>query len=196
MTAALRAALGKLGNTVFVADAEPDVAWRAPRFVPVSVANAWRREAVCALEAERRRQRARLPRSAPADPPPQYPSDSLSYLGNVANGKAAAFYRRHGVQMIEAAYESHAETGAVSLMITRHCIRYSLSLCPKQAKGVIGVQGTVRAEPMTLVNGKERLTLQFDCKACEMHVIGAIRSAVLASVPAVPVRFQNRVTAR
>ena len=55
--------------------------------------------------------------------------------------------------------------GEVPLMITRHCIRYSLSLCPKQAKGVIGVQGQVRAEPMTLVNGSEHLTLQFDCRS-------------------------------
>jgi hypothetical protein len=25
-------------------------------------------------------------------------------------------------------------------MITKHCVRFSLSLCPKQAKGVTGVQ--------------------------------------------------------
>jgi len=25
---------------------------------------------------------------------------------------------------------------------------------------------------MILINGKEKLTLRFDCKACEMHVIG------------------------
>ena len=52
-----------------------------------------------------------------------------------------------------AAYESHEEEGEVSLMITKHCVRFSMSLCPRQAKGVIGVQGTVRAEPLTLVNG-------------------------------------------
>jgi putative protease len=28
---------------------------------------------------------------------------------------------------------------------------------------------------MTLVNGKERLTLRFDCKACEMHVMGRLK---------------------
>ena len=54
-------------------------------------------------------------------------------------------------------------------MITKHCLRYSHSLCPKEAKG--WVKG-VNAEPMVLVNGKERLTLKFDCKACEMHVMG------------------------
>ncbi len=71
----------------------------------------------------------------------------------------------------------------MSLMITRHCLRYSFSLCPKQAKGVIGVQGQVRAEPMTLVNGNERLTLRFDCRRCEMHVVGRARKSILKSPP-------------
>jgi putative protease len=74
-------------------------------------------------------------------------------------------------------------------MITKHCVRFSLSLCPKQAKGVIGVQGTVRAEPLTLVNGHERLTLRFDCKPCEMHVVGRIRKSVLRQTAAAPVTF-------
>jgi putative protease len=53
-----------------------------------------------------------------------------------------------------------------------------MSLCPKQAKGVTGVQGTVKAEPLQLINGKEKLTLRFDCKPCEMHVMGKMKPAV------------------
>jgi putative protease len=68
-------------------------------------------------------------------------------------------------------------------MITKHCLRYSFNLCPKQAKGVQGVQGQVRAEPMTLVNGNEKLTLRFDCAPCEMHVIGKIKKSILKSPP-------------
>ena len=100
------------------------------------------------------------------------------------------------MKLIAAAYESHRETGEVSLMVTRHCIRYSMSLCPKQAKGVVGVQGQVRAEPMTLVNGSEKLRLEFDCKACEMHVIGKAKKHVLKSPPptAVPVAFHPKRT--
>ena len=75
---------------------------------------------------------------------------------------------RHGVKPIDAAYESHEALGEVSLMITKHCVRWSMSLCPKQAKGVTGVQGTVRAEPLTLVHGNDHFTLTFDCKPCEM----------------------------
>jgi putative protease len=111
------------------------------------------------------------------------------YLANVYNQKARDFYARHGVKVVAAAYESHEEDGEVSLMITKHCVRFSLSLCPKQAKGVTGVQGTVKAEPLTLVHGKDKLTLRFDCKPCEMHVVGRIRPNVLAQVPASPVRF-------
>jgi putative protease len=192
---ALREGLAKLGATIFQAGAI-DLAWQRPRFIPASAANAWRRDAVEKLETLRLASLPRLPRAAPAEPPARYPADSLSYLGNVANQQAAAFYARHGVQVVEAAYESHQELGDVSLMITKHCVRFSLSLCPKQAKGVTGVQGTVRAEPMTLINGKERLSLVFDCKACEMHVVGRMKKSILASVPAVPVAFQPRAISR
>jgi putative protease len=74
-------------------------------------------------------------------------------------------------------------------MITKHCLRYSFALCPKEAKGVIGVQGTVTAEPMTLINGKDRITLEFDCKRCEMHVMGKMRKPVLQMPQPQPVQF-------
>jgi putative protease len=134
-----------------------------------------------------------------------YPEDTLSYLANVYNQKAAAFYARHGVKVIDSAYESQQELGEVSLMITKHCVRWSLSLCPKQAKGVVGVQGTVRAEPMTLKHGEDTLTLRFDCKPCEMHVVGRMRPNVLrdsarerkaAAAAGVPMQFyRTRPTA-
>lgn len=157
------------------------VNWTKPWFVPSSLANKLRRDAVEKLEAARAASYSRPPRKAARDA--NYPEESLSYLANVNNSAAQAFYAKHGVKLIDAAYEAHQEKGEVSLMITRHCLRYSLSLCPKQAKGVIGVQGQVRAEPMTLVNGSERLTLKFDCKACEMHVMGKIKKQVLKAVP-------------
>jgi len=118
-----------------------------------------------------------------------FPDDHLTYLANVYNHKAHDFYVKHGVKVVEAAYESKEELGEVSLMITKHCVRYSMSLCPKQAKGVIGVKGTIKAEPLQLINGKEKLTLRFDCKPCEMHVVGKIKKSVLNQIPATPVQF-------
>lgn len=186
--ARLREALGRLGETIFASiDIQLDM--RGSRFVPASLLNALRREAIEGLEAARAQAWQRLPRTLPVEPPAPYPEDTLSYLANVYNHKARDFYAKHGVKVIAAAYESHEEEGEVSLMITKHCVRYSLSLCPKQAKGVTGVQGTVRAEPMQLTNGKEKLTLRFDCKPCEMHVVGRIKRSVMSSVPASTVRF-------
>lgn len=186
----LRQHLGKFGNTLFVAR-KIDLDLSRPWFVPASTLNALRRDAVAQLEAARHAAWQRPPRKAPVEPPATYPEDTLSYLANVYNHKARAFYEKHGVTLIAAAYEAHEEAGEVSLMITKHCLRYSYSLCPKQAKGVTGVQGHVRAEPMTLVNGNEKLTLRFDCKACEMHVMGKMKKHILVSPPpsGVPVTF-------
>ncbi|MBU1447317.1 MAG: U32 family peptidase [Gammaproteobacteria bacterium] len=186
----VREQLARFGNTDFELDAF-SVDWTQPWFVPSSLANKLRREAVEQLEAERHAAYTRLPRKAAIEPPAKYPEETLTFLANVYNTAARRFYEKHGVKLIAAAYESHKEAGDVSLMITRHCIRYSLSLCPKQAKGVIGVQGQVRAEPMTLINGSEKLRLEFDCRKCEMHVMGKAKKHILKSPPptAVPLTF-------
>jgi 23S rRNA 5-hydroxycytidine C2501 synthase len=192
--ASLREQLGRFGTTIF---AVHDIALQLskPWFVPASVLNALRRDALADLEACRARNFARLQRAAPVEPPVPYPEDTLSFLGNVFNQKAHDFYVRHGVKVIDAAYEAHEEEGEVSLMITKHCVRFSMSLCPKQAKGVTGVQGTIKAEPLMLINGKEKLTLRFDCKPCEMHVVGKMKKSVLnqyakeTQALAVPLQF-------
>jgi putative protease len=175
--ATLTTHLGKLGATDYAAMGIA-LELTQPWFVPASFVNALRRDAVAALDAERAATYVRPPRAQAVEPPAVYPEDTLSYLANVYNHKARDFYAKHGVRIIAAAYESHEESGEVSLMITKHCVRYSLSLCPKQAKGVVGVSGTVRAAPLTLVNGSEKLTLRFDCKPCEMHVMGKLKPAV------------------
>ncbi|MHA7600775.1 peptidase U32 family protein [Alicycliphilus sp. T452] len=176
--ATLREQLGRFGATIFQVH---DIALQLsqPWFVPASALNQLRRDAVAALEHARAEGLVRLPRAAPVEPPAPFPEDTLTYLANVYNHKARDFYARHGVKVIAAAYESKEEEGEVSLMITKHCVRYSMSLCPKQAKGVIGVKGTIRAEPLQLVNGKEKLTLRFDCKPCEMHVVGRMKKSVM-----------------
>ncbi len=176
----LRDNLAKLGNTLYRAEAidlslslPPDQAW----FLPASVVNGLRRDAVEALDAARTAAYRRPERKAPAANPPPYPESALSYLGNVYNQKAHAFYSRHGVSVIEAAYETNQEAGEVSLMITKHCLRYSFNLCPKEVKGI-------RPDPMTLMNGKEKLTLTFDCKKCEMHVVGKLKTQRIIPIQA------------
>jgi putative protease len=159
--------LGKLGNTLFE-PAEITLNLSQPWFLPASSINALRRDAVAKLEAARIKAYKRPSRAIAVAPAPTFPEAELSYLGNVLNSKARDFYARHGVRVIEDAYEANQEKGAVSLMITKHCLRYSYNLCPKEVKGI-------RPDPMTLINGKEKLILRFDCKKCEMHVIGKLK---------------------
>jgi len=190
--AALRTSLGKLGNTMFQAGSV-ELKLSQPWFVPSGAINALRRDAIAAHEAARLAAWQRPPRKAAAEPPAVYPDTQLTYLANVYNEKARAFYHKHGVQMIAAAYEAHEEAGEVPLMITKHCLRFSFNLCPKQAKGVQGVQGQVKAEPMTLVSGSETYTLRFDCKPCEMHVVGAMKPGILNSPPPSAVPYSPMV---
>ena len=193
--ASVREHLGKLGTTDF-ALLDLDLQWAQAWFLPASQLNALRRDALASLELVRSAHYQRPVPGLAVEPPALYPEDTLTYLANVYNNKARDFYAKHGVKLIAAAYESHEEEGEVSLMITKHCVRFSMSLCPKQAKGVTGVQGQVRAEPLTLINGKEKLTLRFDCKPCEMHVVGKMKTSVMnqraremAEPQAIPMKF-------
>ncbi|WP_298220195.1 U32 family peptidase [Halothiobacillus sp.] len=190
--ASLRENLSKLGTTIFN-PVDIVLNLSQPWFVPASLVNNLRREGIEALEAARKTMLRRLPRAKPVEPPVPYPEDTLSYLANVFNHKARDFYAKHGVKLIEAAFEAHEEEGEVSLMITKHCVRYSLSLCPKQTRGVTGVHGTIKAEPLELINGSEKLKLVFDCKPCEMHVVGKLKRGVAQSkvkeIQAVPIQF-------
>ena len=164
--AAIHDALSKLGNTIFAAR-KLQITLSAPYFIAASTLNALRRSAVEQLENARLSAYQR-----PAKQQPQvasFPVSELGYLGNVANRLARAFYRKHGVERIDDAYECNHETGEVSLMITRHCLRYSMGQCPKETRSALkGV--------LTLVGDKQqRLRLRFDCKRCEMHVVGQLK---------------------
>nr|WP_256833400.1 U32 family peptidase [Pseudomonas oleovorans] len=172
----LRDLLTQLGTTIYHAQS---VTLDAPQafFVPNSQLKALRRDAIEALTEARVAAHPRGGRKAETDPAPVYPESHLSFLANVYNQKARDFYHRHGVQLIDAAYEAHEEEGEVPVMITKHCLRFSFNLCPKQAKGVTGVK--TKVAPMQLVHGDEVLTLKFDCKPCEMHVIGKMKGHIL-----------------
>lgn len=180
--------LSKLGSTDFVAK-EVNLEIAQMWFVPASVANNLRREAIEQLVQVRALGYERPAFRPAVEPPAIYPENSLSYLANVYNQQARTFYKKHGVKLIAKAYEANEELGEVPVMITKHCLRFSHGLCPKEAKGVIGVQGTVTAEPMTLISGNDRYTLKFDCKPCEMHVMGSIRKPILKLGPPQPIHF-------
>ncbi|MCY0964814.1 peptidase U32 family protein [Parathalassolituus penaei] len=167
----LQDTFAQLGNTIYHAE-QVNIAGDA-WFVPGSLLKTLRRDLIEQLTAARIAAYPRGFRKAVSDPAPVYPDTQLSFLDNVYNEKAREFYKRFGVQLIEAAFEAHEETGDVPVMITKHCLRFSFNLCPKQAKGVTGV--ITKVSDMQLVHGDEVLTLKFDCKPCEMHVVGKIK---------------------
>jgi hypothetical protein len=95
-----------------------------PWFVPASACSTpcaampwprWRPPALAGCQ--------RLPRATPVEPPVPYPEDTLSYLANVFNHKARDFYaaRREGDRR---RLRKPRGEGEVSLMITKHCVRY------------------------------------------------------------------------
>lgn len=170
----LRDGVTKLGQTIYYArDVQVSL---PPLFVPNSLLNQLRRETAEMLAEARLNAWQRGTRKPVSVPPPVYPETHLSFLANVYNHKARAFYQRYGVQLIDAAYEAHEEKGDVPVMITKHCLRFAFNLCPKQAKGSIK---SWKATPMQLIHGDEVLTLKFDCRPCEMHVVSKIKNHIL-----------------
>ena len=174
--AQIKDTLSKLGTTLYHAQ-KIAVHMQSAWFVPNSQLKALRREAIEALTAARIAAHPKGFRKPVSDPPPVYPESHLTFLANVYNEKARAFYHKYGVQLIDAAYEAHEEAGDVPVMITKHCLRFSFNLCPKQAKGVTGVR--TKVSDMQLIHGDEVLTLKFDCKPCEMHIIGKMKGHIL-----------------
>lgn len=155
--------LGKLGNTPFVPrNMEVDLSenW----FIPSSELAELRRATVEKLLALRRinyhRELWRMPETEHP-----YPQKELTYLGNVMNKEAAAFYQKHGVERIAPAFEVEHPEGA-ALMFCKHCLRYSMGWCPVHHK----MKSPYR-EPYYLVSGDgKKFRLQFDCKNCQMKV--------------------------
>lgn len=155
--------LGKLGNTPFVPrNIEVDLSenW----FIPSSELAELRRATVEKLLSLRRinyhRELWRMPETEHP-----YPQKELTYLGNVMNKEAAAFYQKHGVERIAPAFEVEHPEGA-ALMFCKHCLRYSMGWCPVHHK----VKSPYR-EPYYLVSGDgKKFRLQFDCKNCQMKV--------------------------
>ncbi len=163
----LRNQLSKLGNTPFEA-MRIDIDLIGNWFIPASVLADLRRQVVDKLITARRmtyhRELTVLKPTTHA-----YPQQTLSYLGNVMNTRAASFYQDHGVKDIAPAYEKQAVEEAV-LMFCKHCLRYSMGWCPVHQR-----ERSPYKEPYYLVgtDGK-RFRLSFDCKICQMKVSAAL----------------------
>ncbi|ABE54016.1 peptidase U32 [Shewanella denitrificans OS217] len=155
--------LGKLGSSDFVLN-KLNLKLTQMWFLPASALNELRRDAIEALMTVRLESYQR-PERWQHDKSARFPQKALSFLSNVANEKAKSFYEQHGVIQIEDTYEKNKVLHDAPLMVTKHCLRYSFNLCPKEVEGI-------KADPMFLDVGKDKLKLVFDCQKCEMMIVG------------------------
>lgn len=167
--------LSKLGGTIFECEAV-DLDLQDNWFVPSSLWAEWRRQVVDRLIQARRVNFPVLYRKIPTeftktlrvnqkkeDKPLQ--GVQLTYLANVMNRRAEAFYTSLGAVVSEPAYEKKEPKDAV-LMFCKHCLRFSMGWCPKN-----GGRRSPFREPYYLVSGDgRRFRLEFDCKQCQMKV--------------------------
>jgi len=165
----IAAQLTKLGNTPFRCT-ELRIETAEIYFLPVSQLNAARRDLIQRLLEIRRTNRPRRPSAVRKNAVP-YPERRLSYLGNVLNAKALAFYRRHSVEQIEPAAESGLDMSGRVVMTTTYCLREQLGLCP-------GRGSRKPAESMILENPDgRRYDVHFRCGPCGMEIL--LRSSAI-----------------
>lgn len=135
-----------------------------PRLIPASVLGEMKRQLVQKLmevliyrHLSNREKRITVSNTEP------YFATELSYLGNVANEKAAEFYRLHGVETIDDALEkSRLKQPDTKVMTCSHCVRFANGMCSKETGQC--------ATPLYIKNGENTFRLEFDCRNCVMNV--------------------------
>lgn len=154
---AITDALSRLGESIYYLEKFSNKL-SEPYFIPLSILNEMRREAVSELEKKEgkfERENVKIkPNSFP------YPEKELDFRGNVLNPDAEKFYRRHGIEKISAAAEGGGDISGKPLMISRFCVRKKFIGCKKG-----------KAEPLFLEDSQGHLfRLEFDCEKCLMKL--------------------------
>jgi collagenase-like PrtC family protease len=155
--------LSSTGNTPFKAT-KIDISGRAG-FFPVSFLNRIKRNVLTELARIRierfpREKSALNPNSIP------YSEKQLDYHANVLNEHARHFYKRHGAEVMEPAFEILSERTGKEVMRTKYCLQYELDACPKSGRSRRRLK-----EPLRISDGHHTYLLKFDCEACQMSVI-------------------------
>ncbi|MBN2166775.1 MAG: U32 family peptidase [Marinilabiliaceae bacterium] len=94
-----------------------------------------------------------------------YFSNQLNYKANIANKNAFSFYKKHGVNNIEMAFEISTQKPNQELMRTKYCILDMLNKCNKNATD------NNKIHHLILSNQYGNYECNFDCKKCEMTLI-------------------------
>lgn len=165
--------IGRLGDSVYILESLK-LKLKENYFVPQSTLNAIRRELIEKLNSKKTSERTRVEHHFDRAPVLPESERHLGFKANIFNQKAYDFYRDHGAEDIEYAYETDKNHDEECVLVSKHCLRYSFNLCPKRinSKDI----KTVKAEKLYLQIGQSRFKLQFDCNRCLMKLIGPIRN--------------------
>ena len=177
----IRRQLSKLGGTIYQCK---DIEIDTKAFIPSSVLANMRREII-----EETLSPLSLHRERAGEPKESRPTQGdlegrptpylYNYLYNASNRKAKEFYKEQGIEADsfeigtnESAPSLRGRAGGEAaspflLMQCRYCLRNEMGYCTKSGK---------RApwkEPLTIsISDGREFQLQFDCKKCQMNVIG------------------------
>ena len=165
----IRTKLSQWGGTKFVVE-NIDIQLDTIYFVPASVLGEMKRQLVTKLEqtlVENHRRPAvetvRKPSPNETGSGPSIQRDNLSYFANVTNSLSRKFYEKFGVTHIDDGLEKSMQDGEITVMTTKHCIRYANGMCAKET----GKPAT----SLYISNERGRFRLDFDCKNCCMKVV-------------------------
>jgi 23S rRNA 5-hydroxycytidine C2501 synthase len=151
------------GNTPF--KATKIHIYRRVGFYPISFLNSIKRDVLAALTTIRLENYPRetavfAPNSVP------YPEKELDFHANVFNKYARRFYKRHGAEVFEPAFEIISEHTGRDVMRTKYCLRYELDACLKS-----GSSRRLLKDPLRISDGHHQYLLKFDCEACRMSLV-------------------------
>jgi putative protease len=133
--------------------------------MPIGFLNGLKRQVLAKLEKLRverypRKTTAFVPNNVP------YPGKRLDFRANVLNEHARRFYKRHGAEVLEPAFEILSEISGREVMRTRYCLRYELDACIKSSRSRRRLK-----EPLRMSDEHHAYLLKFDCEACRMSLI-------------------------
>ena len=156
MIANIKTQFKKTGNTNFEIE-EVSINTNNIPFLPISKLNELRREILDKLIEERLKNYPRHKISNKTNYPKL--NKSLDYKANILNEKAKNFYKKCGCEINQNALESGLSPNGLTVMRTKHCLKYAFNMCKKDKK-------------LFLVDEKnKKYKLNFDCKNCEMEII-------------------------
>jgi len=134
-------------------------------FFQASVLNAMRRDLLDRITEVRMKKPANHFINEPNNFP--YPTKDVGFEANISNRMARQFFKRHGVDNPEMAFEKQADHHGKTVMTTKHCLKFQLGFCLRFG----GKKSEDFTEPFSLNDGKNELQLGFDCVQCVMKVI-------------------------